>query len=136
MPQPPIIGHVAFRVRDVEQSAAWYAAAFGAREAFRASNDDGSPILLYIELAPGQFIELFPDGVNPIVAPDKPLGYAHTCLVVEDVAATLDHLATLGVTPTAPARIGRANQWLAFIDDPDGNRLELMAIPPESPIYR
>jgi lactoylglutathione lyase len=136
MPTPPIIGHVAFRVRDMERSVAWYAAAFGAREAFRATDDDGKVLLIYIELAPGQFIEFFPDGRNPIVAPDKPLGYVHTCLVVDDVAATLDHLATLGIMPSAPLRTGRAGQQLAFIDDPDGNRLELMAIPPDSPIYR
>ena len=136
MPQPPILGHVAFRVRDLERSVAWYAAAFGAREAFRANRDDGTPQLVYVELAPGQFIEFFPGGVNPIAEPDEPLGYAHTCLVVDDVAATLAHLATLGVTPSVPARVGRAGQELAFIEDPDGNRLELMAIPPGSPIYR
>jgi catechol 2,3-dioxygenase-like lactoylglutathione lyase family enzyme len=55
---------------------------------------------------------------------------------VDDLTATLEHLATLGVTPTAPPRAGRAGQQLAFITDPDGNSLELMAIPPESPIYR
>lgn len=136
MRQPPILGHVAFRVRDLERSIAWYAAAFGAREAFRANRDDGSPQLVYLELAPGQFIEFFPGGKNPPAAPPDPLGYAHTCLLVDDLAATLAHLAGLGVAPRDPPRMGRAGQHLAFIEDPDGNRLELMAIPPESPIYR
>ena len=36
----------------------------------------------------------------------------------------------------APPRMGRAGQRLAFIADLDGNRIELMAIPPDSPIYR
>lgn len=138
MTTPPrtALGHVAFRVRDLERSIAWYAAAFGAREAFRASRDDGTPQLVYVELVPGQFIEFFPGGKNPIAEPAEPLGYAHTCLIVDDLAATLAHLATLGVAPNDPPRAGRAGQQLAFIDDPDGNRLELMAIPPESPIYR
>jgi hypothetical protein len=32
--------------------------------------------------------------------------------------------------------IGRADQRIAFISDPDGNSIELMEIPPSSPIYR
>jgi lactoylglutathione lyase len=129
-------GHVAFRVADLERSVRWYGAAFGAREAFRAQKPDGSTQLVYIELAPGQFVELFPDGKNPIVAPDEPIGYAHTCLLVDDLPAALAHLATLDVTPLAAPRTGRAGQFLAFVVDPDGNRIELMEIPPGSPIYR
>ncbi|HET7042949.1 MAG TPA: VOC family protein [Gemmatimonadales bacterium] len=127
---------MAFRVPDLERSIRWYEAAFGAREAFRANRDDGSPQLAYLELASGQFIELFPNGKNPIQEPADPIGYAHICVVVDDLAATLAHLAALGVTPAAPARTGRAGQQLAFIADLDGNRIELMEIPPDSPIYR
>jgi hypothetical protein len=32
--------------------------------------------------------------------------------------------------------IGRAQQRIAFISDPDGNSIELMEIPPGTPIYR
>lgn len=129
-------GHVAFRVPDLEASIRWYEAAFGAREAFRANRADGSPQLVYIELAPGQFIELFPGGKNRSEEPADPIGYAHVCVVVDDLDGTLAHLATLGVTPAAPARTGRAGQRLAFVADHDGNRIELMEIPPDSPIYR
>jgi lactoylglutathione lyase len=129
-------GHVAFRVADFERSIRWYEAAFGAREAFRSSHDDGSPQLVYVEVAPGQFVELFPNGKNPIQAPPEPIGYAHTCFLVDDLDAALAHLDAMGVTPANPPRTGRAGQKLAFVADPDGNRIELMEIPPESPIYR
>jgi lactoylglutathione lyase len=131
-------GHVAFRARDLEASIRWYADAFGAREAYRATRDDGSPQLVYLEMeaAPGQMIELFPDGKNPIEPPADAVGYAHWCVLVDDLDAALAHLAALGVTPPAPPRTGRAGQKLAFVADPDGNRVELMEIPPESPIYR
>ena len=129
-------GHVAFRVRDLEASIRWYEAAFGAQEAFRANRDDGSPQLVYVEFAPGQFVELFPDGKNPIEQPPDPIGYGHYCLLVDDLDATLAHLAELGVTPANPPRTGRAGQRLAFVADLDGNRIELMEIPPDSPIYR
>lgn len=129
-------GHVAFRVADLERSIRWYEEAFGAREAFRAHKEDGTSQLVYVELAPGQFVELFPDGKNRAERPPDPIGYAHTCLVVDDLNAALVHLARLGVTPANPPRTGRARQRLAFVTDPDGNRIELMEIPVGSPLYR
>src|SRR5262249_15120109 len=129
-------GHIAFRVADLEASIRWYGEAFGAREAFRAHRPDGSPMLVYLELAPGQFIELFPDGKQPIEGPPDPIGYGHFCLLVDDREGALRHLSTLGVSPANPPRTGRAGQLLAFVADLDGNRVELMEIPPSSPIYR
>jgi catechol 2,3-dioxygenase-like lactoylglutathione lyase family enzyme len=128
-------GHVAFRVADLEASVRWYARAFGATEAFRGVRD-GATALVYVEFAPGQFIELFPNGKNKIETPKDPIGYGHTCLLVDDLDATLAHLATMGVRPANPARTGMAGQRLAFVEDIDGNRLELMEIPAGSPIYR
>src|SRR5687768_522317 len=136
----PIAGvsfnHVAFRVRDFEASIGWYRKAFGATEAFRANKDDGTPQLVYLELARGQFIELFPDGKNPIEQPKEPIGYGHFCVNVANLDTAIAHLATLGVEPTMTPRTGRAGQKLTFIADPDGNRIELMEIPPHSPIHR
>ena len=128
--------HVAFRVRDFDASIEWYGKAFGATEAFRATKDDGSPQLVYLEFAQGQFIELFPEGKNPIEQPKDPIGYGHYCVTVSDLDAALSHLKTLGIEPTMTPRVGRANQKLTFIADPDGNRIELMEIPPGSPVHR
>ena len=135
---PPAVrfNHVAFRVADLEASIGWYGAAFGAREAFRAHTPDGATQLVYLELAPGQFVELFPNGKNRIESPPDPIGYGHTCFLVPSLEGTLAHLATLGVEPAVAPRTGRANQRLAFVADLDGNRIELMEIPPDSPIYR
>jgi len=129
------LGHVAFRVKDVEASIRWYAQAFGAREVFRATRDDGGVQLVYIALAPDHLVEFFPGGKNPIETPPDPLGYAHTCLLVDDIEASLRRLAGMGVQPENPVRTGRAGQKLAFVVDPDGNRLELMEIPADSPIH-
>ncbi|HEU5315103.1 MAG TPA: VOC family protein [Chloroflexota bacterium] len=128
--------HVAFRVRDFDASIKWYGEALGAVEAFRATRDDGSPQLVYLEFGPGQFVELFPNGKNPIEQPADPIGYGHLCLQVEDLDTTLKHFAALGVAPLAAPRTGTAGQKLAFIKDLDGNRIELMEIPAGSRIYR
>ena len=128
--------HVAFRVRDLDASIRWYGDAFGAQEAFRANRDDGAPQLVYLELARGLFVELFPNGKNLIEQPQDPIGYGHFCLTVANLDAALAHLKTLGVEPATSPRTGRAGQRLAFIADPDGNRIELMEIPEGSPIYR
>jgi lactoylglutathione lyase len=128
--------HVAFRVRDFDATIAWYGEAFGAKEAFRATREDGSPQLVYLEFAPGQFVELFPNGKNPIEQPADPIGYGHLCLEVADLEAALKHLARMGVEPVTGPRTGTAGQRLAFVKDLDGNRIELMEIPVESPIHR
>lgn len=129
-------GHVAFKVADLERSINWYQRAFGATEAFRAHKPDGSTQLSYVEFAPGQFMEFFPDGKERVETPPDAIGYGHVCLLVDDLDAALADLATMDVQPANPPRTGRAGQRLAFVSDPDGNRIELMQIPPESPIYR
>ena len=68
-------------------------------------------------------------------APPEPIGYVHFCVVVDDLEQALEHLAEMGVKPEREF-IGRAAQRIAFINDPEGNSIELMEIPPESAIYR
>ena len=54
---------------------------------------------------------------------------------MDNLEQALDHLGKMDVKPQRKF-IGRAEQRIAFITDPDGNSIELMQIPPESPIYR
>jgi len=68
-------------------------------------------------------------------SPPDPIGYIHFCLIVDDLEQALEHLGKMNVRPERKF-IGRAAQRIAFISDPDGNSIELMEIPPESPIYR
>jgi hypothetical protein len=77
---------------------------------------------------------LFPGGKNPIVEPEEPRGYAHTCLVVDDLTATLAHLADWGLCLRS-RRVGRAGQrWRS---SPTRTAIAgVMAVPPDSPLYR
>jgi hypothetical protein len=42
----------------------------------------------------------------------------------------------MDVKPDRGPFTGRAGHQIAFISDPDANLIELMQIPPDSPIYR
>ncbi len=126
-------GHVAFKVSDVERSVRWYADAFGAKKVYHAQAQGDRPDLMFLEFAKGQFVELFSDGKNRMPSPPDPIGYLHFCLLVNDLDRALEHLATINVKPDRKF-LGRAQQRIAFITDPDGNVIELMQIPPGSPI--
>jgi len=128
-------GHVAFKVTDVERSIRWYDEALGAKLIYRVEAGGGRPELMFLEFSSGQCVELFSGGKNMLPSPPDAIGYVHFCLVIENLEQALDHLAKMNIKPDRKF-IGRAQQRIAFITDPDGNSIELMEIPPESPIYR
>jgi lactoylglutathione lyase len=128
-------GHVAFKVADAERSVRWYGDAFGAKKIYHAEAQGERPELMFLEFSKGQCIELFTGGKNMPKSPPDPIGYIHFCVVVDNLEQALDHLAKMNVKPERKF-IGRADQRIAFISDPDGNSIELMEIPSQSAIYR
>jgi lactoylglutathione lyase len=127
------LGHVAFRVTDLDKSLNFYCQKLGFREAFRLDREgEFSPWIVYIQVALNQFIELFP-GAKGENTPNAPVGYNHFCLVVDDLAATLRELAGRGLEITGEPQRGVDHNWQYWITDPDGNRIELMQIVSESP---
>jgi lactoylglutathione lyase len=127
------IGHVAFRITDLAQSLDFYCNKLGFREAFRLDRDgEPSPWIVYIQIAPGHFIELFP-GAQGEIPSRNGAGYNHFCLLVDDIQATVKELGARGVpTPGEPTK-GMDNNWQYWVHDPDGNAIELMEIKSESP---
>jgi catechol 2,3-dioxygenase-like lactoylglutathione lyase family enzyme len=131
--RPARFNHVAFRVGDVARSLAFYVGVLGFREAFRVYHPDGRLGLIYVQFGPDQFVELFeggPDGRQPAPAAEGS-GYLHFCLTVEDLEATLTALRARGV-PAGPSRIGTSGARICFIQDPDGNQIELAELNAES----
>jgi catechol 2,3-dioxygenase-like lactoylglutathione lyase family enzyme len=129
-------GHIAFKVSNVERSVRWYRNAFGAEKIFHAKAQGDRPELMFLEFAKGQCVEFFTEGKDKVSQPPNPIGYLHFCLLVDDLKQALEHLATMDVKPDRGPFTGRAGQQIAFISDPDANLIELMQIPPDSPIYR
>ena len=118
--------HVALRVRDVARSLAFYEGVLGFKEAFRVNRPDGSLGLIYVQFGADQFVELFEggdEGRQP-EPPAKGSGFLHFCMTVEDLPAALAELRTKGLTIGEPYR-GTSGALIYFIEDPDGNKIEL-----------
>ena len=128
------IGHVAFRVTDLDRALDFYCGKLGFREAFRLDRDgQPSPWIVYLRLAENQFIELFPGGEGSVAPRSRAAGYNHCCLVVDDMAATLAELRERGQEVTGEPVRGMDTNWQFWLQDPDGNAIELMEIAAGSP---
>jgi catechol 2,3-dioxygenase-like lactoylglutathione lyase family enzyme len=126
------IGHVAFVISDLERSLDFYCNKLGFRQAFTLDREGTpSPWIVYIQIAPGHFIELFPGGSGE--NEPRPLGYNHFCLLVDDLPATLKELAARGLEISGEPVQGLDNNWQYWLKDPDGNPIELMQIVATSP---
>ena len=131
------IGHVAFRVTSLQRALDFYCNKLGFSEAFRLEKEgQPSPWIVYIQIAPGSFIELFPDPQDvPATLParDPQASYKHVCLLVDDLSATLHELAARGLEISGSLIRGMDSNLQYWINDPDGNPIELMQIMPTSP---
>ncbi len=128
------IGHVAFRVTDLQKALHFYCDILGLREAFRLDREgEPSPWIVYLQIAPGHFIELFPGSEKVGPQPGRDAGYNHFCLLVDDIHATVRELGERGLPINGQPTRGLDNNFQFWIADPDGNRIELMQINPESP---
>src|SRR5947199_5668996 len=92
------LGHLAFRITSLEKALDFYCNILGLREAFRLDREGTpSPWIVYIQVAPGQFIELFPGAKALAPHPSEDASYHHFCLVVDDIHATVAQLGARGL---------------------------------------
>ncbi len=126
------ISHMAIRVKDIDRSLAFYQDVLGFAEMFRLNQEDGSLWLVYLRINDTTYLELFPDGVGER-APGKPaVGFNHICLEVTDIEEVIAEMARHDVPLTSPLQTGLDHNRQAWVEDPDGNRIELMEIAPHS----
>jgi catechol 2,3-dioxygenase-like lactoylglutathione lyase family enzyme len=123
------LGHLAFRVNDLQKSLDFYGK-LGFSEFLRLTETDGRPWIAYLKISDELYLELFPGGDGKKVQGGAGhTGVDHLCLTTDDIEATAAELARAGVPLTAPldpTRRGVDRNRGAWIVDPDGNRIEIM----------
>ena len=118
--------HTCYRITDIERSIAFYEA-LGMREIGRVPiREEAINVFLgYPESEAEPRLELtYNFGVDHY---ELGSGYGHIALGCEDLDATLQRLAALGIEPERPPYSIRAGgSRLCFVRDPDGYRIELI----------
>ncbi len=93
-----------------------------------AKKDPEGIFYTYIEIAPGQFLELFP--ASPAQKPhrewNEDIGYSHFALTVDDIFEASKQLQEAGITPDTEISKGPSGTYQQWFSDPDGNKFELM----------
>lgn len=139
------IMHVSFYVEDIEKTLEFYCGKLGLKQKiltrYGAYKDSTKPhmkkmaderpndiFLTYVEVAPGQFLEFFPKSALQLPHTDwnQHVGYSHFALLVDDIHASRNQLVELGVTIDVEPNIGPSKTWQMWIQDPDGNKFEIM----------
>lgn len=128
------IGHLAVTVRDMDKSLDFYTKCFGFRRVFDIPNPEtNEPWIVYLYVGEGQFIELFYGGKNDYAWDAADRAYNHVCFCVDDMDATLKAIADAGYCLVKPPKVGCDGNRQAWINDPDGVRIEIMQLGPDSP---
>ena len=122
------IAHVALKVRDLDQSLDFYVNKLGFPEMMRLDKPDGSPgvWLVYLRITDTQYLEIFPKGEGDRAPGWNDTAINHICLGVDDLDVTLAYLDQVGIPLLLPKKEAVDGNWQAWIEDPDGNRIELM----------
>jgi len=130
------LGHVGLAISDAQPALHFYIDQLGLKEAFRLNRPDGSPSLIYLRVADtNTFVELFPGRETPTPAGTTTVN--HLGLFVKDLRATLHALKDRGYPLPDDAfekakKVQADNTLLYFIKDPDGNKIELSQLRPDS----
>lgn len=123
-------GHVAIKVTDLDRSLAFWEQGLGFPEMLRLKHDDGTTWLVYLRITDDVFLEIFPGAENDRAPGWNANGVNHLCLTIEDLEGTTQRIEAAGIKLTSPIQMGLDGNRQAWIEDPDGNRIELMEMNP------
>ncbi|MBR3349306.1 MAG: VOC family protein [Solobacterium sp.] len=93
-----------------------------------AQKDPQKIFNIYIEVAPGQFVELFPkaDGQKEHTGWNEHLGYSHYAFLCSDIFETRKILEERGLQFDTAISKGPSETYQMWAHDPDGNKFEIM----------
>ena len=119
------LNHVGISVPNLNEAVTYYTETMGFPEAFRIVDETGQPALVYVQVSGNTFVELQPANAQ------RPPGINHFGVHVEDMAAATATFKERGAN-VAETRVSSTNAILSNISDPNGIRIELLELPPES----
>ena len=119
------IGHVALKVYDIDKSLAFYRDRLGFREMMRIDKPEGGLWLVYLRVTDDQFIEIFPGAENDRAPGWNGNAITHVCLTVDDLDAVVDQVTAAGIPLLIDKKTAIDGNRQAWIEDPDGNRLQI-----------
>jgi catechol 2,3-dioxygenase-like lactoylglutathione lyase family enzyme len=148
------IAHVSYQVADLNKSLEFYEKCLGLKRKFALMNSeaiaafqgmgDSNPEyqqyaeylkahkddiwLIYLEVAPRQYIELFPVTAEMPhnVTTMNQTGYLHLSLEVDDIHKAREELLAKNVNVTSEVSLGLDKTYQFWVTDPDGNPIEFM----------
>lgn len=126
------VGHVAIKVTDLDRSLDYYINKLGFAEMLRLNKDDGSVWLVYLRITDTQYLEVFPGAENDRAPGWNANGMNHMCLTVDDIDDVLAQVQAAGLTLLLPLKTAIDGNRQAWLEDPDGNRIELMEMAKDS----
>ena len=119
------LNHVGLSVPDIDKAVEYYTKTLGFPEAFRITNPAGQVQLVYVQISKNTFVELQPANAQ------RPPGINHFGLHVENMAAATAMFKQRGAA-VGPTNLSGTKAILSNITDPNGIRMELAELPPES----
>ena len=119
------LNHVGMYVKNFDESMNFYTKTMGFREAFSIKDKDGNPTLTYLQINRDTFLELAP------ATAERPAGLSHVGIWADDVKAAAAALRQQGVKVDDP-RAGATKAPLTNVMDPNGIRVELVELTPDS----
>ena len=141
------IGHVALRVQNLSASLNFYVNLLGMEKGPCERNQDGEIWIQYVAIAENSFLELFPVKDKPSAAEHYYLH--HFCLEVENLRGLVQELKRKNVLcyggpeelqkkdrPLDLPAVTSSGSLCAWVEDPDGNAVELTELMPDSLLLR
>jgi catechol 2,3-dioxygenase-like lactoylglutathione lyase family enzyme len=119
------LNHVAISVPDLDKAVEYYTKTMGFPEAFRLKNAAGEVQLVYVQISKDTFVELLPANAQ------RPPGINHFGVHVENMAAATAMFKERGAAVGETINSG-TKAILSNIIDPNGIRMEMAELPPES----
>ena len=122
------LSFVGVNVPNLEKTVEYYTSTLGFPEAYRQLTAAGNLQFVIVQVSKDTFIQLWPAGER------RPPGIEHFAFQVENLPAVAAMLkqrgATVGeITFNKTTKLDHAN-----LTDPNGVRMELIELPPESPL--